>query len=124
MRELDEEIEDFFRELGEDIDFEVDDAVRKLVDDGFASIDTPTLSVVSTLRVSTISEFDARETVFVCWGHGVFQLGFPLVFRTGRAISRLEELWEGYFVNPEQECPFCPYLDGSPHGILPAIGKP
>lgn len=60
LRELDEEIEDFFRELGEDIDFEVDDAVRKLVEDGFVSIDSPTLSVVSTLRVSTISTLDRR----------------------------------------------------------------
>ena len=39
-------------------------------------------------------------------------------FSKGRAISRLEELWEGYFTNPDQDCPFCPYLDGRPHGML------
>lgn len=56
MPELDEEIEEFSRTLGDDIDFEVDDAVRKLLEDNIVSINSPTLTNQSKLTVLKIGE--------------------------------------------------------------------
>ena len=56
MAGLDKDVEAFLRQLGEDVDFEVDDAIRKLVEDQLVSIDTTKLGDDSILTVSHMSE--------------------------------------------------------------------
>eukprot|EP00045_Choanoeca_perplexa_P010830 m.112367 g.112367 ORF g.112367 m.112367 type:complete len:543 (-) comp15408_c0_seq3:14-1642(-) len=82
MLELDEQVEAFLKALSDNVDFEVDDAVLKLVDDELVKVSGTQLTFDTPLRCVTIS----------------------------RAITDLQSKWNGYFDDPNQPCPYCPYV--------------
>lgn len=52
--ELDDECEHFLAKLGDHADFEVDDALRKLLADGLVSIEGKTLAPTTELKALTM----------------------------------------------------------------------
>ncbi|EGD83100.1 hypothetical protein PTSG_03740 [Salpingoeca rosetta] len=82
LEDLDMHVEQFLLTIDNNVDFEVDDAVQKLVADGIVNINTEELEPESQLKNLSIS----------------------------RAITKLEQQWQVFFSNPNQECPYCPFL--------------
>ena len=81
MAELDDECEQFLARSAEQVDFEVDDAVKKLTRDGLLQLHGP---LAPKTRVSAIS--------------------------LRRAVTKLDDIWRYLFVDKDIDCPICPLL--------------
>jgi hypothetical protein len=87
----------------------VDDAVLKLIDDGLVKVNAAEVTLETRLRCVTISKpaIDVQSLPqILVW------LMCRLMCRLlpGRAITDLQAKWSTYFDDPEQPCPYCPYV--------------
>eukprot|EP00054_Salpingoeca_dolichothecata_P019747 m.123134 g.123134 ORF g.123134 m.123134 type:complete len:539 (-) comp23374_c1_seq3:195-1811(-) len=89
--ELDMVCEDFLQELGEEVDFEVDDALSKLASDGFVHVQ---------IDPDYPEAFTANSILFC--------------LSIDEALDRIKLHWRNFFTDRRAECPYCPFLQG-PH---------